>query len=102
MVKSTSFSRAAFRGESRKLRKGRPRPAIQIKISQKKGWHVIRALHQERWRGVYSCEFFVGLCRPVPQILTLFQAKKCHFPRPFSDQTTKILPPFHYLDSGLD
>ena len=38
----------------------------------------------------YSSEFFVGVCRPVLQILPLFQTKKCHFPRPFSDQTSKI------------
>ena len=25
------------------------------------------------------------LCRPVLQILTLFHAKKCYFPHPFSD-----------------
>ena len=30
------------------------------------------------------------MCRPVLQILTLFQTKKCHFPHPFSDQTSKI------------
>ena len=30
------------------------------------------------------------LCRPVLQILTLFQTKKCHFPHPFSDKTSKI------------
>ena len=41
-------------------------------------------------RGVYSWEFLVGVCRPVLQILTLFQTKKCHFPHPFSDQTSKI------------
>ena len=38
----------------------------------------------------YSWEFLVGVCRPVLQILTLFQTKKCHFPHPFSDQTSKI------------
>ena len=27
----------------------------------------------------------VGMCRPVLQILTLFQTKKCQFPHPFSD-----------------
>ena len=30
----------------------------------------------------YYREFLVGVCRPVLQILTLFQAKKCHFPQP--------------------
>ena len=34
----------------------------------------------------YSREFLVGLCRPVLQILTLFQTKlKCYFSHPFSD-----------------
>ena len=28
---------------------------------------------------------FMGLCRPVPQILTLFQNEKCYFLHPFSD-----------------
>ena len=43
-------------------------------------------------RGVrYSWEFLVGVYRPVLQILTLFQTKKCHFPKPeFSEQTSKI------------
>ena len=31
-----------------------------------------------------------GVCRPVLQILTLFQTKTCHFPHPFSDPTSKI------------
>ena len=35
--------------------------------------------------GGYSWEFLVGVCRPVLQILTLFQTKKCHFPHLFSD-----------------
>ena len=33
----------------------------------------------------FSWEFLVGMCRPVLQILTLFQTKKYHFPHPFSD-----------------
>ena len=40
--------------------------------------------------GGYSWEFLVGVCRPVPQILTRFQTKKCNFPHHFSDQTSKI------------
>ena len=40
--------------------------------------------------GGYSGEFLVGVCRPVLQILTRFQTKKCHFPHPFSDQISKI------------
>ena len=31
-----------------------------------------------------------GLCHPVLLIHMLFQTKKCHFPDPFSDQTSKI------------
>ena len=33
----------------------------------------------------YFWEFLVWVCRPVIQILTLFQTKECHFPHPFSD-----------------
>ena len=40
--------------------------------------------------GEYSWEFLVGVCRPVLHLLTLFQTKKCVFPHPFSDQTSKI------------
>ena len=29
--------------------------------------------------GGYSWEFLVGVCRPVLQILTRFQTKKCNF-----------------------
>ena len=35
--------------------------------------------------GGYSSEFLVGVCRPVLQILTLFQTKTCHFFHPFTD-----------------
>ena len=35
--------------------------------------------------GGNSGEFLVGVCRPVPQILTQFQTKKCNFPNPFSE-----------------
>ena len=30
--------------------------------------------------GGYSWEFLLGVCRPVPQVLTLFLTKKCNFP----------------------
>ena len=36
-------------------------------------------------RGGDSWEFLVGVCRPVLQILTLFQTKICHYSQPFSD-----------------
>ena len=38
----------------------------------------------------YSWEFLVGVCRLFPLIPTLLQTKKCNFPHPFSDQTSKI------------
>ena len=40
--------------------------------------------------GRYSWEFLVEVCRPVLQILTLFQTKKRHFAHPFADQVSKI------------
>ena len=41
--------------------------------------------------GGYSGEFLVGgVCRPVLQILTLFQTKKCHFSQPFLDLASRI------------
>ena len=45
----------------------------------------------------YSSEFSVGVCRPVPQILTQFQTKICHFPHPFSDLASKSQYPFSDL-----
>ena len=38
----------------------------------------------------YSWKFLVGVCRLVLQIPTWFQTKKCNFPHPFSDYTSKI------------
>ena len=35
------------------------------------------------WGRGYSWELLVGVSRPVPQILTLFQTKKCQFPTRF-------------------
>ena len=32
----------------------------------------------------------MGVCRPILQILTVFQTKKYNFPLPFADQTFKI------------
>ena len=40
--------------------------------------------------GGYHWQFLVGVCRPVLQILTLFQTKKGNFPHPFSGQTFNI------------
>ena len=45
-----------------------------------------RVLLPPGWGGGYSSEFFVGVCRPLLQNLTLFQTTKtCHFPHPFSE-----------------
>ena len=40
----------------------------------------------------YSGEFLAGVCRPArfSKSWPLFQTKKCNFPQPFSDQTSKI------------
>ena len=46
----------------------------------------------------YSWEFLVEVCRPVLQILTLFQTKTCNFPHPFSDQTFRRKLCYHSLD----
>ena len=52
-----------------------------------------------RWGGGYSWKFLVGVCRPVLQILTLFQTTKYHFPHPFSDLVSKIhTPSLWYLN----
>ena len=50
--------------------------------------------------GGYSWEFLVGVCRPVLQILTRFQTKKCNFSDPFSDQTSKIHTSFQSWPLG--
>ena len=47
---------------------------------------------------MYSCEFSVGVCRPVLQILTLFQTKKYHFSQPCSDSASKKLSPLLRLE----
>ena len=51
--------------------------------------HLPGLIRPGRGRG-YSWEFLVGVYRPVLKVLTLFQTQKCHFPHPFSDQTSKI------------
>ena len=48
----------------------------------------------------YSWKFLMGVCRPVLQILTLFQTKKCHFLHPISDQTSKIRNRFQIWPLG--
>ena len=39
----------------------------------------------------------MGVCRPVLQILTLFQTKKYHFPYPFSDLSFRHKLCYHWL-----
>ena len=51
-------------------------------------------------RGGYSWEFLVRVCRPVLQILTIFQTKKCNFPHLFSDQTSNVHTRFQTWPSG--
>ena len=46
-------------------------------------WECLRAVGEMPGRGMYSWEFLVGVCRPVLQILTLFQTKKMSFSTPF-------------------
>ena len=50
-------------------------------------WKSMFRIHVFKCRtpGGYSWELLVGVCRPGPQILTLFQTKKCYFSHPFSD-----------------
>ena len=54
---------------------------------------VVRHLTPEGGGGTPGNSWW-GVCRPVPQILTQFQTKKCNFPHRFSDQTSKILTRF--------
>ena len=57
-------------------------------------------VRRRKMPGRYSWEFLVGVCRPVLQILTLFQTKKCNFPHPFLDQTSKIHTRFQTCPLG--
>ena len=63
---------------------------------------VVVVLRGQGWQqapgGEYSWEFLVGVCRPVVQ--TRFQTKKCHYPHPFSDQTSKIRTRFQTWSLG--
>ena len=47
--------------------------------------------------GVSSSEFLVGVCRPVPQILTQFQTKIYHFPLPSSDLAPVVQRPDNFI-----
>ena len=50
--------------------------------------------------GGYSWQFLVGVCRPVSKSWTYFRTKKCHFPDPFSGQTSKIYTHFQTWPLG--
>ena len=52
-------------------------PSCYILLGRSKGGWVLQG-------------FLGGLCRPVLQILTLFQTKKCHFSHSLSDVASKI------------
>ena len=43
----------------------------------------------------------MAVCRPVLQILTLFQTKHCNFPHPFSDLASKIHTRFHVIITNI-
>ena len=42
----------------------------------------------------------MGVCRPVPQILTRFRTKKGNFPNPFSDLALRQKLCYHYVAVG--
>ena len=78
-----------------------PSPILLWRLKECNSWtssvtlHLCVRLFRLRTRvdtipGGYSSEFLVGVCRPVPQILTQFQTKIFHFPHPFSDLDSKI------------
>ena len=50
-----------------------------------------------RYRGWYSWELLLGVYRPILQILTRFQTKKCNYPYPFSDLAFWQKLCYHYL-----
>ena len=67
-------------------------------IARALGSWQIRLLPPRGGGGAYSWEFLVRVCRPVLQILTLFQTKKCNFPYPFSDLAFRQKLCHNYID----
>ena len=65
-------------GEDTSLNRRRPLP-----IFPEGGGTSVHRLTSRRGR--YSWEFLVGVCRPVFQILSWYQTKKCNYPHLFSD-----------------
>ena len=66
------------------IREWKPKWIIQHYILSDDYDDIIYTLLLTPRRG-YFREFWVGVCHPFLQILTLFQTKKCHFPHWFSD-----------------
>ena len=58
-------------------------------------WNKVTPLSS--WLGEYSRKFLMGVCRPVLQILFLFQTKKWHFSLLFSDLASKTLCDHYWL-----
>ena len=58
-------------------------------------WSTLKDILYTFPRG-YFLKFMVGVRRPVLQILTLFQTKKCYFPHPFSDLAFRPKLCHHY------
>ena len=54
--------------------------------------NVVLASYDVLVSGVYSWEFLVRVCRPVPQILTLFQNKNVIFHTRFQTWSLKSIP----------
>ena len=73
MSKSLEFSSNVFSAQGNSLRSWRDWCAEVCRFPRGHSW-----------------EFLVGVCRPVLQILTLFQTKKWHFPHLLSDLASKI------------
>ena len=68
-----------------------PLPKISLLLGTSSDQYLFQHFRNKRpGGGGYSLEFLVGVCRPHLQIQTQFQTKKCHFPHPFSDLTSKI------------
>ena len=65
--------------------------SLKLHRWQKLGFYRLEKTSRYDARGVLLG--ILGEAVP-PQILTLFQTKKCHFPHLFSDQTSKIHTPF--------
>ena len=66
----------------------------QPDCSESKSFFFVSQRDSLKLPGGYSWEFLAGVCRPMLQILTLFQTKICHFLHPFLDLAPKIYTRF--------